>query len=82
MSLEMHSRKPQQPNWEHGEVSTLIKAKRDEHIATLDKVNQWDQFQIVVTKWKKIFGIVMSVNYFQHMKNDPTCKDKWGTISR
>jgi hypothetical protein len=25
MSLEMHSRKPLQPNWEHGEVLALIK---------------------------------------------------------
>jgi hypothetical protein len=42
--------KPQQPNWEHGEISTLIKAKWDEHITTLNKVDPWDQFQRVVTK--------------------------------
>jgi hypothetical protein len=82
MSFEMHSRKPWQPNLEHGEVSTLIKTKWDEHIGTLNKVDPWDQFQTIVTKWKKVFVIVMNVSYSQHVDNSPTCKDKWGAISR
>jgi hypothetical protein len=36
----------------------------------------------VVTKWKKVFMVVMNASYSQHMKNGPTCKDKWGAISR
>jgi hypothetical protein len=38
-SLEVHTRKPQQPNWEQGEIMALIKAKRDEHVVVLDKVD-------------------------------------------
>ncbi len=26
--------------------------------------------------------VVMNASYSQHMKNGPTCKDKWGAISR
>ncbi len=82
MSFEMHSRKPWQANWEHDKVSTLIKTKWDEHITILYKVDPWDQFQIVITKWKTVFVIIMNVGNSQHMKNDPTYKDKWGAISR
>ncbi len=64
MSFQMHSRKPWQPNWEHGEVSALIKAKHDEHIIALDKVDPQDQFEIFVTKWKKVYVIIMNVAYF------------------
>ncbi len=39
-----------------------------------------DEFKIVETKWKKSFVILMSVGFFEHMRNNPTCKDKWGVI--
>ncbi len=51
-SFEVHTRKPWQPNWEQGEIMAFIKAKRDEHVAALNKVDPWNQFEIVVTKWK------------------------------
>jgi hypothetical protein len=31
-SFEIHTRKPQQPNWEHGEIMVFIKAKRKKHV--------------------------------------------------
>jgi hypothetical protein len=42
--IQMHilggsNKKPRQPNWEHGEFLTLMKVKRDEHIATLAKID-------------------------------------------
>ncbi len=44
-TVEVQTKKPKQPNWEHGEILALVKAKRDEHIATMDKVNLCDQFK-------------------------------------
>jgi hypothetical protein len=55
----------------------FIKAKQDEqHIATLNKVDPWDYFETIITKWVKIPKIVVSYNFFQHMKNNLVCKDK------
>jgi hypothetical protein len=51
--IKIHTRKPRQPNEEHGKVMVLIKAKQ-EHVASLDKIDLCDQFEIVVMKWKKI----------------------------
>ncbi len=51
--MEVQSRKPRQPNWEHKEMLALIKAKCDEHIAMLNTVEPQKQFEIVITKWKK-----------------------------
>jgi hypothetical protein len=31
-SFEVHTIKPQQPNWEHGEIMVFIKAKRNKHV--------------------------------------------------
>jgi hypothetical protein len=39
MSIEMHSK---QPNWKHTEVTTCIKANRDDQITTLDKIDPQD----------------------------------------
>jgi hypothetical protein len=64
VSIEMHSSKQKQPNWEHKEIMAFIRTKLDEHIATLNKVDPWDWFEIFVTKWKKIFVIVMNASSF------------------
>jgi hypothetical protein len=47
--------KPRQPNWEHKEMLAFIKAKCDQHIAMLKKVEPQKHFEIVITKWKKLF---------------------------
>jgi len=52
-----------------------------EHIVAIDKVGTWNQFENVVTKWKKDYVVVMFVGHFQHLKNRPTCKEKWSSIS-
>jgi len=51
--IEVHLRKPQQPNWEHKEVLVLINAIKDEHIVRLDQMDP-RQFETYVTKWKII----------------------------
>jgi len=77
-SIEMHLR---QPNWKHTKITTSVKAKRDEQITTLDKVDPQDQFETCITKWKKTYMIVMTVGFFQDMRNGLTCKDRWGANS-
>jgi hypothetical protein len=42
VSIEMHSSKRKQPNWEHEEIIAFIQTNWDEHIATLNKVDPWD----------------------------------------
>lgn len=42
ISIEVHVKKPKQLNREHGETLVLIKAKKEEWIASLDKINPWD----------------------------------------
>jgi hypothetical protein len=46
----------------------------------MDKVDLRDQFETTITKWKKIFAVVMNVDLSLHMKNGLACKDKWGSI--
>jgi hypothetical protein len=58
--VEVHLRKPQQPNWEHKEVLVLIIAKKDEHIAGLDQVNSRDKFETSLKKWKRISKVMMN----------------------
>jgi hypothetical protein len=53
--VEVQTKKPKLPNWEHGEILALVKVKRDEHIATLNKVNPRDQFKTTIVKWKVFF---------------------------
>lgn len=63
-----------------GEILAFIKAKKEGHITTLNKMDPWNQFETMVTKWKKYSTKIMSVFFFQHTKNGPMCKNKWGSI--
>ncbi len=56
--------KLQQLYWEHVEVLALIKAKREEHLIALSKVDQGNQFEIIITKWKKYSTNIMNANFF------------------
>jgi hypothetical protein len=58
----------------------LIKGKREEHLATCDKLDHHNNFHTIVMKWKKVLIIVMNASCSQHLKNCPMCKDKWGSI--
>jgi hypothetical protein len=51
--IEVHLKKPKQPNWEHKEVLVLINAIEDEHITRLDQLDP-KQFETSMTKWKII----------------------------
>ncbi len=52
--------KTHQPNWEHGKILAHVKAKRDEHIASLNTIDGRDKFETIVTKWNKISAQVMN----------------------
>jgi hypothetical protein len=75
-SAQVQSKKTCQPNWEHGEVLTLVKAKGDEHIANFDIVDRQDKFKTMVTKWNKILAQVMNARCLTHLRNGVACKDK------
>jgi hypothetical protein len=47
----------------------------------MKQVDGCNQFEIVVTKWKNNFKVVMKTSCSEHLKNGPTCKDKWCTIT-
>jgi len=57
-----------------------VKAKKEKHLANLDKQDAQDQFEITVTKWKKMSKYVMSLGSTIHFKNGPMCKDKCCSI--
>ncbi len=74
VSIEMHSSKRKQPNWEHKEIITFIRTKLDEHIPTLNKVDPWDRFEIFVTKWKKSLWLSWVLVFSTH--------EKWPCLQR
>jgi len=57
-----------------------VKAKKEKHLANLDKQDAQDQFEITVTKWKKMSKYVMSLGSTIHFKNGPMCKDECCSI--
>jgi hypothetical protein len=59
----------------------LVKAKRYEHIASLDIIYGRDKFETVVTKWNKISTQVMNTGFSTEARNGATCKDKWGVFA-
>jgi hypothetical protein len=79
-SVELQSRRPREPNWEHAKVLALVKAKKKEHLTRLDRVDGQDQFETIVSKWKKISEFVMDVGHSIHLRNGPACKNKWGSL--
>lgn len=81
-NVQIEGRKTSQPNWEHGEILILVKAKRDEHIANLDIIDGKDKFETVVTKWNKISTQVMNAWFSTQARNATAYKNKWGAFSR
>ncbi len=51
-----------------------------EHEEIMAQMDGW-QFQTSITRWRNISAIIMKVGCLEHVKNGPTCKDKWSTIS-
>jgi hypothetical protein len=47
-----------------------VKAKKEKHLANLDKQDAQDQFEITITKWKKMSKYVMSLGSTIHFKMD------------
>lgn len=80
-SVMIMSKKSRQLNWEHGKIIIFIQAQKVEHLATCDQVDPCDEFETIITKWKKDIAFMMKVGYSSHMRNGPTCKDKWGIIN-
>ncbi len=81
-NAQVQEKKAGQPNWEHGEVLILAKAKGVEHIANFDIVDKRNKFETMVTKWNKILAQVMNVRCSTHLKNGVACKDKWDLITK
>jgi len=40
-------------NLEHGEILTLFKTKRNEHVVNMGKIDGQYQFEATIVKWKK-----------------------------
>jgi hypothetical protein len=60
----------------------LVKAKKNEHIASLDIIDGRDKFETVVTKWNKISTKVMNVGFSTQARNGVAYKHKWGVFVR
>ncbi len=67
-------------NQEHRENVSLVQAKRDECITSLDVTNYKDYFESVIMKQKKVFVTMLRFNHNTHIKNRPIYKEKWDTI--
>ncbi len=52
------------------------------HVANLEKVDGWNQFQTTITRWKHISTFVMNECFFNaHEEWSIACKDNLGSIS-
>lgn len=80
-TMKVQAKKPRQVNWEYAKILTFMQAKKAEHEEIMAEVDSWDKFQTSVTRCKKISAVIMNVGCSKHVKNGPTCKDKWSTIS-
>jgi hypothetical protein len=45
-----------------------------------NKLDPKDKFETSITKWKRILKVMMSMGFFQHLRNGLAYKDKWGSI--
>jgi len=54
--------------------------KKNEHNASLGVVNSRDYFKSTIVKWKIIATLMMGCGHNAHVKNGPTCKEKWRTL--
>jgi len=55
--------------------------KKAKHEKMMAKVGDQYKFETSVLKWRKISTLVMNVGCSTHLRNGPTCKDKWSTIT-
>jgi hypothetical protein len=55
--------------------------KKEKHGKMMAKVGDQYKFETSVLKWRKISTLVMNVGCSTHVRNGPTCKDKWSTIT-
>jgi hypothetical protein len=58
------------------------KAKKEEHVASLDTIDAWNKFKTNVTKWSKISTKVMNAKFSIQMKNGVAYKDIWAFCKR
>ncbi len=74
------TKKSCQPNWEYEEVMALIQAKQNEYLIGLDMVDSRDQFESASCRWQKIANAMNANGHLSMLRNNATCKNKWGTI--
>ncbi len=52
--VELQGKKPHQPNWEHDKILVFIfKAKINEYVVNMDKIDGRHQFKSRIIIWKK-----------------------------
>jgi hypothetical protein len=77
ITIELQGRKPHQPNWEHGKILDFIfKAKINEHVVNMDKIDGLHLFKSTIIIWKKITTCMMNEGCSTHRMNGVTCKVK------
>jgi hypothetical protein len=54
----------------------LVITKREEHLTSINKVDDQNQFEIAVNKWKNISKAVMKVGCLKQHRNNLAYKDK------
>ncbi len=54
-----------------------MNAKPKEHLKQLELVDPRDQFKSTITKWKNVSTFAIASGFSHHVRNGPTCKDKW-----
>lgn len=69
-----------QANQQYIQMVFWIKVKQNEYLVSIDKVDFKDMFESTIMKCKKIVVTINKDNHSIHTRNDPKCKDKWGTI--
>jgi hypothetical protein len=58
-----------------------VQAEEVEHKDMMAKVDGQHKFKTIVSKWRKISIMVMKEGCSEHLRNGPTCKDKWSSIA-
>jgi hypothetical protein len=72
-------KKIKQPNWEYQEIISMVHAKWNERIASLDVIEPKDCFENVVMKYK-VFATMMGFGHVVQMRNGLVHKENWATM--
>jgi hypothetical protein len=60
-------------------IVSVVQTEICGHNVSLDVVDSRDCFENTIMKWKKIVALMMGCGHNAHVRNGPTCKEKWTT---